>query len=131
MNAVAGKICFFCVDLFSFNLFFFRFWCVWFFVFLFLHSFLDKIHSVAWTKTFVAMEKKSYLMWPDQDYFGHASCTFQLEKENMPENTIYYLNQCHISYKDNKKIYYGAYFILPQVLQHETPPQDIQSYVLG
>ena len=70
-------------------------------------------------------------MWPDQDYFGHASCTFQLEKENMSENTIYYLNQCHISYKDNKKIYYGAYFILPQVLQHETPPQDIQSYVFG
>lgn len=49
----------------------------------------------------------------------------------MPENTNYYLNQCGISYKDNNKIYYSEYFILAQILERETPPQDIQSYVLG
>ena len=82
-------------------------------------------------KNICSYGKKSYLRRPDHGYFGYASCTFHLEKGKMPENTNYYLNQCGISYKDNNKIYYSEYFILAQILERETPPQDIQSYVLG
>ena len=39
-------------------------------------------------------EKKSYLIWTEQGYFRQVSWTFQLEKVNIPECTIYYLNQC-------------------------------------
>ena len=121
-----------CVDDFSLNLFFFRFWCVCVCVFFFFFctaSLTKKICCL--DKNICSYGKKSYLRRPDHGYFGYASCTFHLEKGKMPENTNYYLNQCGILYKDNNKIYYSEYFILAQILERETPPQDMQSYVLG
>ena len=35
-----------------------------------------------------------------------ALCEFSLEKVNLAEVTIFYVNQGYLSYKDNKKIYY-------------------------
>ena len=51
-------------------------------------------------------------MFTEQGHFGYSECSFQLEKENMLEYTIMYLNQSPISYKGGKKIYYTEYFAL-------------------
>ena len=48
----------------------------------------------------------------------------------MPENTIFYVNQGTLSYKDNKKIYYCYTYILGQVVPMLNPPEDLQNYVL-
>ena len=39
------------------------------------------------------------------------TCSIQPEKENMPENRFFYLNQGRFSYKGYKKTFYGNYFI--------------------
>ena len=46
-------------------------------------------------------------MWLEHGYFGHDTCSIQLEKENMPENSMFYLNNafCHIR---AVKVFYGA-----------------------
>ena len=46
----------------------------------------------------------------------------------MPENTIYDLNQGYQPWKDNKKIFYGDYFILGQVNECLNPSENLESY---
>lgn len=41
-------------------------------------------------------------MWPEHGYFGHDMC-IQLEKENMPDNSLFYLNQGRLSHKGSKR----------------------------
>ena len=48
-------------------------------------------------------------------FFKHQVCDFSVEKANMPEMTIFYVNQAYESYKDNKKVYYCDFYILGQV----------------
>ena len=48
---------------------------------------------------------KSVNMWKDFCFFGSEICEFNIEKVNMPENTLFYVNQEYQSYKDNKKVY--------------------------
>ena len=48
---------------------------------------------------------KSVNMWKDFGFFGSEICEFNIEKVNMPENTLFYVNQEYQSYKDNKKVY--------------------------
>ena len=54
---------------------------------------------------------------------------FFLEKGNLPEKTIFYINQGYLSYKDNKKIYYNDVFILGQITPLLNQPQNIEEYV--
>ena len=49
--------------------------------------------------------KKSINLWPNFGYFGTESCDFSIEKVNLPENTIFYVNQGYQSRKDGKKVY--------------------------
>ena len=72
------------------------------------------------TETAVTAEKNSFKrnttdVWANYGYFKHQPCNFGVEKENFPENSLIYLNQGYQSYKDNKKFYYGDFFILGQV----------------
>ena len=53
-------------------------------------------------------------------FFNLQLCIFSLEKPNLPENTIFYINQGYLSYKDNKKVYYNDVFIIGQI----TPLQN-------
>ena len=48
-------------------------------------------------------------------------CDFLIEKANLPENTIIYINQVYQSYKDNKKVYYVDYYLLGQFNQCLNP----------
>ena len=50
-----------------------------------------------------------------------------MDKVNLPENSIIYLNQGYQSYKDNKRVYYGDYF-LAQVNECLNPPEDFENY---
>lgn len=43
-------------------------------------------------------------------------CDFSLEKANLPQNTIFYLTQGYLSYKDNKRIYYTDIFVIRKLL---------------
>ena len=36
---------------------------------------------------------KSVSMWKDFGFFGSGICEFNIEKVNMPENTLFYVNQ--------------------------------------
>ena len=59
---------------------------------------------------------KSVSMWKDFGFFSSKICEFNIEKVNMPENTLFYVNQGYQSYKDNKKVYYNDIFIIPQIM---------------
>ena len=74
--------------------------------------------------------KKSINLWPNFGYFGTKSCDFSIEKVNLPENTIFYLNQGYQSRKDGKKVYYTDVFIIAQIMPLAHKPSDIKSYVL-
>ena len=75
-------------------------------------------------------EKKSVFMWKNSGYFGSESCSFSIEKANLPENTIFYVNQGYQSFKDNKKVYYQDVFIVVQIMPLAHQPKDIESYEL-
>ena len=70
-------------------------------------------------------------MWKDFVFFGSEICEFNIEKVNMPENTLFYVNQGHQSYKDNKKVYYNDIFTIAQIMPLAHQPKDIESYVLN
>ena len=59
---------------------------------------------------------KSVSMWKDFGFFGSEICEFNIEKINMPKNTLFYANQRYQSYKDNKKVYYSDIFIIAQIM---------------
>ena len=72
---------------------------------------------------------KSVSMWKDFGFFGREICEFNIEKVNMPENTLFYVNQGYQSYKDNKKVYYNI-FITAQIMPLAHQPKDIENYEL-
>ena len=75
--------------------------------------------------------KKSFNLWEIFWYFGTKSCDFSIEKANLPENTIFYINQGYQSFKDAKKVYYTDVFILAQIMPLAHQPKDIESYELN
>ena len=56
--------------------------------------------------------KKSINLWNNFEYLGTESCEFSIEKANLPENAIFYINQAYQSFKDSKKVYYTDISIL-------------------
>ena len=56
--------------------------------------------------------KKVVDFWQKNWYFQQQPCNFKLEKVNMPEMIIFYVNQASQSYKNDKKVYYCNYFII-------------------
>ena len=71
---------------------------------------------------------KSVLMWKNNGFFTDECCDFSMEKVNMSENTLFYVNQGYQSYKDNKKVYYNDDFIIAQIMLLAHQPKDIESY---
>ena len=69
-------------------------------------------------------------MWKNHSFFGNESCDFSIEKANMPDNTLYYINQGYQSYKDSKKVYYNDVYIIAQIMPLAMQPKDIGSYQL-
>lgn len=87
-------------------------------------------------ETTVMEEKTSFKrnttnIWKEYGYFKQQPCGYELDKENLPENSIIYLNQGYQSYKDNKKLYYGDYFLVGQINEFLNPPEDFENYELA
>ena len=60
--------------------------------------------------------KNSTNLWMKNGFFSSQVCDFSIEKANLPEMTIFYINQGYLSYKDNKKIYYVDVYIVGQIV---------------
>ena len=75
--------------------------------------------------------KKSINLWNNFEYFGTESCDFSIEKANLPENTIFYINQAYQSFKDSKKVYYTDISILASIMPLAQQPKEIESYELN
>ena len=69
-------------------------------------------------------------MWKTNSFFADESCDFSIEKANMPENTLFYVNHGYQSYKDSKKVYCNDIFIIAQIMPIAHQPKDIESYEL-
>ena len=67
-------------------------------------------------------------MWKNNGFFFDECCYFSLEKANMPENTLFYVNQGYQSYKDGRKCYYNDIHIVAQIMPLAHQPKDIESY---
>ena len=74
--------------------------------------------------------KKNIQLWEDFGYFGTESCDFSIEKANLPENTVFYINQGYHSFKDNKKVYYNDVYIIAQIMPFSQQPKNIEDYEL-
>ena len=70
-------------------------------------------------------------IWKEYGYFKQQPCGYGLDKENLPENSIIYLNQGYQSYKDNKNLYYGDYFLVGQINECLNLPEDFENYELA
>ena len=84
-------------------------------------------------ETTLTAEKASFKrnttdVWENYRYFNQQTCDFSIEKANLPEMRILYINQAYQSYKDNKKIYYCDYFIIGQVTPCLNLRQDLKNY---
>ena len=52
-----------------------------------------------------------------------------MEKSNVPELAILYINQIYFNNKYVKKIYYYDLFVLGQATPMFNPPEDLEDYV--
>ena len=66
--------------------------------------------------------------WPKYSYYKQQVCDYGVDNENMPENSIIYLNHGYQSSKDNKKVYYADYFLVGQVNECLNPPENLETY---
>ena len=85
------------------------------------------------TETTISTEKEqakknSTDLWRKNGFFSSQVCDFSLEKANLPESTIFYLNQVYLSYKDNKKLYYTDFFIAGQITALLNQPENLEEY---
>ena len=84
-------------------------------------------------ETTITGEKSSFKrntvdVWSDYGYFKQQPCDFGIDQENFLENSIFYLSQGYQSFKDNKKIYDGNYFLTGQVNECLNHPENLQGY---
>ena len=52
----------------------------------------------------ISFKRNTVDVWPSYGYFNQQVCDYGVDKENMPKNSIIYMNQGYQSWKDNKKI---------------------------
>ena len=69
-------------------------------------------------------------VWKENGFFKDIRPELNLEKVNMPENTIYYVNQAFLSTVKNGEIaMYVQNFIIGQLIFAAKQPNDISEYV--
>ena len=74
-------------------------------------------------------KSSSSRLWSNYGYFKSLSCDFPVEKSNVPELAILYINQAYFNNKYGKKVYYYDLFVIGQVTPMLTPPEDLENYV--
>ena len=71
---------------------------------------------------------KSLTMWTRNVFFADECCDFSLEKTNLPDNTLLYVNQGYPSYKEGKKCYYNDIYIVAQIVPLAHRPKDFRFF---
>ena len=68
-------------------------------------------------------------VWKNNGFFKDIKPGLNLEKVNMPENTLYYVNQSFLStVKSGDIAMYNQKFILGQLIAAANQPKDIATY---
>ena len=68
-------------------------------------------------------------VWQNDGFFDDIKPDLNLEKKNMPENTLYYVNQGYLStVKNGDLAMYNHNFILGQLIVAANQPSDVSSY---
>ena len=68
-------------------------------------------------------------VWKNNGFFKDVKPELNLEKVNMPENTLYYVNQSFLStVKSGDIAMYNQNFILGQLIVAANQPKDIATY---
>ena len=73
-------------------------------------------------------KSKSFNMWSYSGFFLGDCANFNIEKANLSENTLMYVNQGYKTIKDSKKCYYNDLYIIAQIMALAEQPKDIESY---
>lgn len=73
-------------------------------------------------------KKNRIHLFEKNGFFGLQVCDFSIEKANLPENTIFFVNQGYLNFKDNKRIYYNDIFIIEQITPLLNQPENINQY---
>lgn len=81
------------------------------------------------TKNDDKKKPKSTTMWQYNGFFLGECANFNLEKANLPENSLFDVNQGYLTHKDGKKCYYTDVYIIAQTMPLAHQPKDIESYV--
>ena len=76
------------------------------------------------------MKKLAVRVWKNDGFFKDLRPNLNIEKVNVPENTLYYVNQSFLfTVKNGDIAMYNHNFILSQMLVVANQPADISSYV--
>ena len=87
-----------------------------------------KVEITLTAEKITSFEKNTTDVWQKYGYFKQQPCDFGTEKDNFPENLVFYINQGYQSYKDDKKAYYVDYYTVGQINQCLNPPESLNSY---
>ena len=87
-----------------------------------------KVETTLTAEKITSFEKNSTNVWQKYGYFKQQPCDFGTEKDNFPENLVFYINQGYQSYKDDKKAYCVDYYTVGQINQCLNPPESLNSY---
>ena len=94
----------------------------------------DKDRSLKTQLLIIENEGKDVLsgekVWKNNGFFGDIKPEMNLEKVNLPENTLIYINQSYLStVKSGDIAMYNHNFILGQLITAANQPTDIENYV--
>ena len=76
----------------------------------------------------IGLKQNTTNIWEKLEFFKQQLCDFGFEKKNFSKMSVFYLNQGYQSDKNNKKVFYGDYFVFGQVNQCLNPPEDLNTY---
>ena len=90
----------------------------------------ERIETTETAEKTTGFKRNATDIWPSHGYFKQQPCDFGTDKENMPEMSVFYINQGYQHFKDNKRVFYAGYYILGQVNECMNPPDNLKEYQL-
>ena len=101
-----------------------------FFAYFSYSEYAGKMETTITAEKEPGVKRNSTDLWVKNGFFISQVCIFFLEKVNLSESTTYYVNQGHLSYKDNEKLSYTDIFIIGQVTPLLNVPENLGDYEL-
>ena len=97
---------------------------------------LKKVYQDGQNKTEMSIEtsfddkkkSKTLNLWSFGGFFLGDCANFNIEKANLPENTLMYVNQGYKTIKDSKKCYYNDLYIIAQIMPLAEHQKNVESY---